>query len=63
MTAHLRNSTGTYVNASRDDRTLAPTTQPNAKRECRTRARKGQNTSSDDHTLVLRRNHHQHKQG
>uniref|UniRef100_K1PPY4 Uncharacterized protein n=1 Tax=Magallana gigas TaxID=29159 RepID=K1PPY4_MAGGI len=46
MTAHLRNSTGTNVYASRDDRTLAPTAQPNASRECR--------------TLALERPEHQH---
>uniref|UniRef100_K1R6V9 Secreted protein n=1 Tax=Magallana gigas TaxID=29159 RepID=K1R6V9_MAGGI len=45
MTAHLRNSTGINVNASGDDRTLAPTTQPN--------------TSRDDRTLALERPQHQ----
>lgn len=33
MNAHLNKSTGTNVNASRDNRTLAPTTQPSASRE------------------------------
>uniref|UniRef100_K1PTK5 Uncharacterized protein n=1 Tax=Magallana gigas TaxID=29159 RepID=K1PTK5_MAGGI len=52
MSAHLRNSTGTNVNASRDnasrnDRTLAPTAQHNASREC--------------HTLALERPEHQQR--
>ena len=54
MSAHLRNSTGTNVNtsrdnASRDDRTLAPTAQPNAGAAITT------NTSRYDRTLVLMR--------
>lgn len=42
MTSHQRNSTGTNVNASRDDGTLVPTTQPNASRQYRTFALKKQ---------------------
>lgn len=65
MVALLRNSTGTDVNASRDDRTLTPITQLIASREYRKLAPGRPDTCKNGHTLdfVLRRNHHQNKQG
>lgn len=63
MTEHLRNSTGTKENARRDDRKLGPRRNLMQAGIAVHLRQKDRNTSRDDHTIVLRRNQHQCKQG